>query len=324
MSMLFNATPSEVKFLMVDPKMVELAPFNGLPHLLCPVVTEAKKVSSALNWVVREMEERYQLLAKEGVRNIEYYNQKKHEEASVAYAELVSAYPESEYVKPALFNLALCYKTIGDSDKAEAAYRKYYSLTGKSDDSLGALWEIFTIQKTRGNLSGAIKTLTQIYGEAEGREDGMEAMFRMGEISSDNHQTEEARDYWERLSKLEPASSAWRLQGMVKLAELYESEKNYGEAARAYEDISRNSQKPEFSAAAAERARALRAMGKPSSGKAINPSELPGMAGSEAEGDMDAEPSEQIEEKPKPAPAVKKAPAGKTPAKKAVKGTKTR
>ncbi|MFH1622120.1 MAG: DNA translocase FtsK [Candidatus Omnitrophota bacterium] len=76
MSMLFNATPSEIKFLMVDPKMVELAPFNGLPHLLCPVVTEAKKVSSALNWVVKEMEERYQLLAKEGVRNIEYYNQK--------------------------------------------------------------------------------------------------------------------------------------------------------------------------------------------------------------------------------------------------------
>jgi len=77
MSMLFNAMPSEVKFLMVDPKMVELAPFNGLPHLLCPVVTEAKKVSSALQWVVREMEERYQLLAREGVRNIEYYNQRK-------------------------------------------------------------------------------------------------------------------------------------------------------------------------------------------------------------------------------------------------------
>jgi len=77
MSMLFNATPSEIKFLMVDPKMVELAPFNGLPHLLCPVVTQAKKVSSALNWVVKEMDKRYQMLAKEGVRNIEAYNQKK-------------------------------------------------------------------------------------------------------------------------------------------------------------------------------------------------------------------------------------------------------
>ena len=76
LSMLFRATPYELKFLMVDPKMVELAPFNGLPHLLCPVVTDAKRVSCALNWVVNEMEERYRLLAKLGVRNIEAYNEK--------------------------------------------------------------------------------------------------------------------------------------------------------------------------------------------------------------------------------------------------------
>jgi S-DNA-T family DNA segregation ATPase FtsK/SpoIIIE len=76
LSMLFRAHPNEVKFLMVDPKMVELAPFNGLPHLLCPVVTDVKKVSAALNWVVNEMEERYRLLANVGVRNIEAYNQK--------------------------------------------------------------------------------------------------------------------------------------------------------------------------------------------------------------------------------------------------------
>ena len=76
LSMLFKATPNELKFLMVDPKMVELAPFNGLAHLLCPVVTDAKKASVALNWVVNEMEERYQLLAKIGVRNIEAYNEK--------------------------------------------------------------------------------------------------------------------------------------------------------------------------------------------------------------------------------------------------------
>lgn len=76
LSILFRAHPNEVKFLMADPKMVELAPFNGLPHLLCPVVTDVKKVSAALNWVVNEMEERYRLLAKVGVRNIEAYNEK--------------------------------------------------------------------------------------------------------------------------------------------------------------------------------------------------------------------------------------------------------
>jgi len=76
LSLLFKTTVSELKFLMIDPKMVELAPFNGLPHLLCPVVTDAKKASAALGWVVNEMEERYRLLAKLGTRNIEAYNEK--------------------------------------------------------------------------------------------------------------------------------------------------------------------------------------------------------------------------------------------------------
>jgi DNA segregation ATPase FtsK/SpoIIIE, S-DNA-T family len=76
-SMLFNATPDEVRFLMVDPKMVELAMFNGLPHLLCPVVTDHKKVPGALNWVVNEMESRYRLFARLAVRNIEFFQQKK-------------------------------------------------------------------------------------------------------------------------------------------------------------------------------------------------------------------------------------------------------
>ncbi|NQS99997.1 MAG: DNA translocase FtsK [Candidatus Omnitrophica bacterium] len=75
-SMLFNASPDEIKFVMVDPKMVELAIFNDLPHLLCPVLTEPKKVAAALAWVVNEMEDRYRLLAKIGARNIDLYNQK--------------------------------------------------------------------------------------------------------------------------------------------------------------------------------------------------------------------------------------------------------
>jgi len=76
MSILFNSTPDEVKFIMIDPKMVELAPFNGIPHLVCPVVTDPKKASAALGWLVTEMESRYQLFAKIGIRNIGSYNQK--------------------------------------------------------------------------------------------------------------------------------------------------------------------------------------------------------------------------------------------------------
>ncbi len=76
LSMLFRSTPDELKFVMIDPKMVELAPFNGLPHLLCPVVTDAKKAAIALGWAVGEMEDRYRLLAEAGARNIEAYNEK--------------------------------------------------------------------------------------------------------------------------------------------------------------------------------------------------------------------------------------------------------
>ncbi len=76
MSILFNSSPEEVKFIMIDPKRVELAPFNGLPHLLAPVVTDSKRVASVLDWVVNEMESRYELFAKEAVRNIDLYNEK--------------------------------------------------------------------------------------------------------------------------------------------------------------------------------------------------------------------------------------------------------
>lgn len=75
-SMLYSNTPNDLRFVMVDPKMVELAIFNGLPHLLCPVVTDHKKVAATLNWVVDEMDARYRLLAKAGARNIEIYNGK--------------------------------------------------------------------------------------------------------------------------------------------------------------------------------------------------------------------------------------------------------
>jgi DNA translocase FtsK len=76
-SFLFNATPDEVKFLFVDPKVVELNHYNGIPHLLAPVVTDPKKAAVALKWIVKEMETRYELFAAAGVRDIERYNKLK-------------------------------------------------------------------------------------------------------------------------------------------------------------------------------------------------------------------------------------------------------
>ncbi len=73
-SMLYKATPSEIKFIMVDPKMLELSIYEGIPHLLHPVVTDTRKAAAALRWAVGEMEERYRLLSTHGVRDIEAYN----------------------------------------------------------------------------------------------------------------------------------------------------------------------------------------------------------------------------------------------------------
>ncbi|RJP67387.1 MAG: DNA translocase FtsK [Candidatus Abyssobacteria bacterium SURF_17] len=75
-SILFNATPEDVRFMMIDPKVVELSQYNGIPHLLWPVITDAKEAGKYLHWLVNEMEERYKILAQAGARNIESYNQK--------------------------------------------------------------------------------------------------------------------------------------------------------------------------------------------------------------------------------------------------------
>ena len=76
LSLLYKHTPDKCKFILIDPKMLELSTYEGIPHLLCPVITEAKKAASVLGWVVKEMESRYRLMTKEGVRNIDGYNSK--------------------------------------------------------------------------------------------------------------------------------------------------------------------------------------------------------------------------------------------------------
>lgn len=87
LSILFKAKPDEVRFIMIDPKMLELSVYEGIPHLLCPVVTDMKEAGNALNWCVAEMEKRYRLLSHVGVRNLAGYNEKiqaaKAEEKSI-------------------------------------------------------------------------------------------------------------------------------------------------------------------------------------------------------------------------------------------------
>ena len=84
LSLLYRASPEDVRLIMIDPKMLELSIYEGIPHLLLPVVTNPKKASLALAWAVREMERRYQLMANKGVRNIDGYNRKLAKEAKEA------------------------------------------------------------------------------------------------------------------------------------------------------------------------------------------------------------------------------------------------
>lgn len=81
LSLLYTATPQDVRIIMVDPKMLELSIYEGIPHLLLPVVTNPKKAALALKWAVKEMERRYRLMSDKGVRNIDSYNKKLENDA---------------------------------------------------------------------------------------------------------------------------------------------------------------------------------------------------------------------------------------------------
>ncbi|MFZ2300722.1 MAG: DNA translocase FtsK 4TM domain-containing protein [Gallionella sp.] len=79
LSLLYKSTPQQVRLLLIDPKMLELSVYEGIPHLLCPVVTDMRQAASGLNWCVQEMDRRYRLMSALGVRNIAGYNQKLRE-----------------------------------------------------------------------------------------------------------------------------------------------------------------------------------------------------------------------------------------------------
>jgi S-DNA-T family DNA segregation ATPase FtsK/SpoIIIE len=119
MSILLKATPEEVRFIMVDPKMLELSLYEGIPHLLLPVVTDPKKAALALRWAVEEMERRYQLLSDAGVRNIAGFNKLVEGAKGGALAALAarSEAAASKPKKPA----SLLVVDVGDGESEEEA-----------------------------------------------------------------------------------------------------------------------------------------------------------------------------------------------------------
>ena len=107
-SILFKATPDEVKFILIDPKMVELSNYNGIPHLMVPVVTDPKKASSVLNWAVQEMEKRYSIFANHGVRDIKSFNRRYPEEKIPLIVIVIDELADLMMVSPKDVEDAIC------------------------------------------------------------------------------------------------------------------------------------------------------------------------------------------------------------------------
>ena len=110
LSLLYKLTPEECRLIMIDPKMLELSVYDGIPHLLSPVVTDPKKAVVALKWTVREMEERYKRMAELGVRSIDAFNKE------------VNRMMEEEMVKLGLFSM----EEVKDQDPNKPLYMKYF------------------------------------------------------------------------------------------------------------------------------------------------------------------------------------------------------
>lgn len=107
-SILFKAKPDEVKFILIDPKMVELSNYNGIPHLMVPVVTDAKKAASVLNWAVQEMEKRYAKFADKGVRDMERYNKSNPDDKMPSVVIIIDELADLMMVAPHDVEDAIC------------------------------------------------------------------------------------------------------------------------------------------------------------------------------------------------------------------------
>jgi S-DNA-T family DNA segregation ATPase FtsK/SpoIIIE len=157
MSILLKATPEEVRFIMVDPKMLELSVYEGIPHLLLPVVTDPKKAALALRWAVEEMERRYQLLSEAGVRNIAGYN-KLVESAKGDARVLLERKREAPKPKKAA---SLLVVDVGEGESEEEALAR-----AKDEESLGV----------PSPLAAAEDPRTRLENEADDAPDGEKAV----------------------------------------------------------------------------------------------------------------------------------------------------
>lgn len=190
-----------------------------------------------------------------------YYNIKEYKKAAVAYERLVNEHRSSEYAKAAQFNLALSYKSAGDLEAAEVAYTKYANNFAAGEEVLAALWEMLMIQKEKKDYAEVLKTLSKIQAEApQGSEISLEISYRKGETYEAMGDIANAQKIWEEMISAKPYSNPFRLQALVRLAEMYEKGAELKKAIDIYDDLARNASSPDVSRAAQEKMASLKKM----------------------------------------------------------------
>ena len=193
MSILLKSTPEEVRFLMVDPKMLELSVYEGIPHLLLPVVTDPKKAALALRWAVEEMERRYQLLSEAGVRNIAGYN--KLVESSATVVDAVAEKPAAEK-KPSKPKKVLVVDVAQD-EAAPAA------VTATGDEGPGVAAPKDDLEDMREAVASEPEPLEAAQDEAENVPEALEAQeSSQDEEASASEASEPAEPEKKELKKL--------------------------------------------------------------------------------------------------------------------------
>ena len=129
MSILYKAHPDDVKLIMVDPKVVELSVYNGIPHLLIPVVTDPKKASAALHWGVSEMEDRYRKFADYNVRDLKGYNKKVEALRESGAEDAPAKLPQIVIIVDELADLMMvCPGEVEEIGRASCKERVFYSV----------------------------------------------------------------------------------------------------------------------------------------------------------------------------------------------------
>ena len=186
-----------------------------------------------------------------------FYNLERLEEAVKIYQNITQNYPNTEYTSAALFNTALCYKKMSKLDETANAYQLFCQKYPDDDMTNKALLELAAIYRKQENFQDAIKTLNSLLGKVHD-EGKYEIIYNTGDCYLAMQDKEKAKLEYLKLKDSSPKTNTWRLTALIKLGEIYEEEEQWKKAIEVYEDIAKNTTKPEWKKAINQRIRLIK------------------------------------------------------------------